>query len=743
MTPRVFLRLLRQHALWFILLPVVTAVSVYFFTKNEPKAYKSQATLYTGLASGYSLLTDQKAGFMDQSGVAFENLLTTLNSQETLRQVGVSLLTRHLPLEKPDEKVLSAEGFQELRQEIPENLRLSLVRNANEATLYARIDSLSRVGADNPIKNLLLKSETSYSVWTMAKKLKATRRNSSDMLDMEYESNDPAVAQQTLDAAISVLNKRYSALKTAETNTVVSYYEGQTQELKKKLDEADNKLRAFNVEHKLLNFPSESKNIAASRDLFTEDYNKELMRNRAAKASVDALNKRLSLQGVLITANTELKARQADLADAQNQLASAQAYNQPAAVISRLQTRVDQASDALKTTARTYSAAETSPESIPQRTLLDEWLAKTIDFEESSAKLEVYKTRLKEYEKLTDEYSPLESQLRQLTRDQELAEKEYMAAVQYMNQAVTRRQDITVDGALTILDTPSFPHDAQSKRWLFIALGFGVGLFIAMVLTAIRFWADRSIGSPEQAESVMGRPMTALFPTVRKLSIDSKAGRTALSMLEQLCNAINFEIVKTTAIKPYPPVITLFSVRSKQGKTWLATNLGRIYVEAGQKVAYCYPRAANEPEMVDQNGITFFPYTRRSDLMNVTEVEHLFDSKTKFDASRFDRIILEIPALISSPIPVYLVNQSTLSILVTDVNSIWARAEQKLLEMYLKIATHTTLAVLNRVDTSYIDAPSKTDAQQRPTEPEHSTEVQRSLRSLENQRMLQYGKISQ
>lgn len=742
MTPRLFLRLLRQHALWFILIPIVTAVSVYFFTKNDPKVYKSQATLYTGLASGYTLLTDQKAGFIDQSGAAFENLLTTLNSQETLRQIGVSLLTRHLPLEKPDEKVLSAASFQELRNAIPEKLRLSLVKNTTETTLFTRLDSLSRSSAGNPIQDLLLKSETFYSVRVMSKKLKATRRSPSDMLDMEYESNDPAVAQQTLSSAIAILNKRYTSLKTAETNSVVTYYEGQTQELKKKLDEADNKLRTFNVQHKLLNFPSESKNVAAARDLFTEDYNKELMRNRAAKASVDALNRRLGQQGVLISANSELKAKQAELADAQNQLVNAQAYNQPPTVVTRLQTKVDQASEALKTTARTYSSAENSPESIPQRTLLDEWLTKTIDLEESSAKLEVYKARLKEYDKLTEEYSPLESELRQLNRDLELAEKEYQASVQYMNQAVTRRQDIAVDGILTIVDAPNFPYEAQSKRWLFIALGLGVGLFIAMMLTAIRFWIDRRISSPEQAESLIGRPVSALFPTVRKLSIDTKAGRSALSMFEQLCNAINFEIAKTTATKPYPPVITLFSVRSKQGKTWLGSNLGRMYVEAGQKVAYCYPKLANEPELPEQDGMSFFPYTRRSDLMNVTEIDYLFDGQTPFDASRFDRIILEIPALISSPIPVYLVNQSTLSILVTDVNSIWARNERKLLEMYLKIATHTTLSALNRVDTSYIDAPSKTDAQQRPTEPEHSSEVQRSLRSLENQRMLQYGKIS-
>ncbi|GAB3255350.1 hypothetical protein GCM10027347_16380 [Larkinella harenae] len=742
MTPRVFLRLLKQHALWFILIPILTAGSVYYFTRDEPRLYKSQATLYTGLASGYSLLSDQQAGFIDHSAAAFENLLTTLNSQETLRQIGVDLLTHHLPLEQSDGKILSMPGFIELRKSIPDDLRKSLIRNATEAQLRARIDSLSRTVIDNPVQYMLLKSNTYCSVRVIKKNLKATRRAPSDMLDMEYESDDPAVAQQTLKSAIAILNQRYSTLKTAETNSVVSYYETKSEESKKRLDEAENKLRAFNVQNKVLNFEEETKNVAAARELFTEDYNKELMRNRATKASMDALSQRMGQQGALLAANGELKAKQAELTDAQTQLINAQAYGQPQTVISRLQTRVDQASEALKATARTYSAAENSPEAIPQRTLLNEWLEKVIDFEESSARLEVYKSRMKEYQTRTDAYSPLESQLRQLNRDLELAEKDYLASVQYLNQAITHRQDIAVDGALTTLDPPNFPYEAQSKRWLFIGIGLGVGLFIAMMLTAIRYWIDRRISSPEQAEDLIGRPVAAVFPTVKKFTIASKAGRTALSMFEQLCNAINFEIVKASPTKPYPPIITLFSVRSKQGKTWIGNSLCRIYAEAGQQVAYCYPRLKESQEKVEQNGITFFPYTRRSDLMNVTEIDFLFDEETKFDASQFDRIILEIPPLISSPIPVYLINQSSVSVLVTDVNSIWARTERKVLEMYLKIATHAVVTILNRVDGSYLDAPSKTDSEQWPEQPEHSVEVQRTLRSLEHQRNLQYGKIA-
>ncbi|RYF45623.1 MAG: lipopolysaccharide biosynthesis protein, partial [Cytophagaceae bacterium] len=113
------LRLFRQNLLWMILLPVVTAATAWYVTRDSVKTYRSEATLYTGLASGYTLLTDRLGQSMDRSSNAFDNLLTTLNSKETRLQVGISLLTDHLRLQQPDTLVLGTAGFDQLHQAIP------------------------------------------------------------------------------------------------------------------------------------------------------------------------------------------------------------------------------------------------------------------------------------------------------------------------------------------------------------------------------------------------------------------------------------------------------------------------------------------------------------------------------------------------------------------------------------------------------------------------------------------------
>ena len=90
------------------------------------------------------------------------------------------------------------------------------------------MDSLAKSQTNNPIRKLLVESDSYYSADHIGKKLKANRKNGSDMLDLEYEADDPAVAQQTLNLAVVELNNRYTALKRGETNPVVKYYESKT-----------------------------------------------------------------------------------------------------------------------------------------------------------------------------------------------------------------------------------------------------------------------------------------------------------------------------------------------------------------------------------------------------------------------------------------------------------------------------------------------------------------------------------
>ncbi|WP_375447474.1 GumC family protein [uncultured Fibrella sp.] len=712
------LRLLKQHVLWFLLIPLVTAATAFYLTRNEPKTYKSEASLYTGLTSGYTLLTDKLSSSMDRSTSAFDNLLSTLMSKETMLQVSVGLLADHLQLQQPDSLVLGADGYQKLQQAIPGYVREELPIYASNADLRLALDSLAKLPTANPIKSLLLNSDTYYSISKISEKLKASpRKNTNDVLMMEYEANDPAVAQRTLNYAIEALNRRNTYFKTSETKSVVGFYEDKLKQAKTRLDAADAALRAFGTNHQVLDYDEEARNVAASREALISEYNQEKMRRNGAKAALDALNKRSGQQSGVQLASADLNAKQRKLSDAESQLANARAYNQPKSTIVRLQAAVNQATEDLKASAQKYDAISDNSDALPQQTIAADRLAKSLEYEESSAKLEVYEKRIREFEAKTTEYGPLGSQIRQLNRELALAEKEYTDLLNQVDQSRTRQQDVSVGGKLEILDPPNFPASPlASKRKQLVIVGLGVGIFIALLIMALRFWLDKRIKSPEQAEELIGRPVSAMFPTVKNPLAYSKVTRASRSMFEQLLNAINIEIAQVTN-KPFPPIITLFSVRPEQGKNWVATGLVRLFAEAELRVVCCYPRETGHEQREEELGVTYLPYTIRPDFMNVTSLEYLLDHDADFDPAQYDRILLELPSLINHQIPVYMMKQSALSLLIIDANAAWGRTEKQLLSLYERVTQQPILTVLNRVGGDYLDSTSKSDMAELPTQP--------------------------
>ncbi len=721
MNIEVFLRVLRKHLIWFLVLPLLTAGMAYYMTRDEVKVYTSSASLYTGLSSGYSITSDSRPSFGDHSTSAFDNMLTTLQSKETLLGVGGRLLADHLQLEQPDSLILGQAGFDQLQADIPATFRIMLPTWGGNNAMRQAIDSLAKLPTDNPVKHLLLQSDSPYSIFSIGEKLQAVpRKNSNDVMLLEYEANDPGVAQRTLSHAIAMLNERYSTLKTAETNSVVGYYESQLEKAKQALDGAEANLRAFSVEHRVLDYDEEARNVAASREALVREYNEELMRRNGAKAAMDALKGRMGQRGTIRNANNDLGEQQKQLAEAEKQLANARAYNQPRSEITRLQAKVKQAEEELRSSAQRYDAATSTDESAPQQALSQNLLEKTIEYEESAAKLETYQKRIAELDGKTTEFGPLGSQLRSLKRDLSVAEKEYFDVLQHVDQSRMKKQDVAA-GKLEPLDAPDYPLVPKaSKRLQLLIIGFGVGIFLALLLTALRFWMDKSLNSPEQAETQIGVPMAAIFPTVKKPNVYSRVTRTARTMFEQLFNTINIEVAQTEG-KPYPPIVTVFSIRTKQGKTWVAEGLTRLYNDADQRVAFCYPRTSPKDRRTFKNGVSYFPYTVRPDFMNVTSLEYLIDHDHEFDAGQFDRIVLELPALINSQIPVYMMKESVLSVLVVDANSAWGRAERQLLSLYTRVTNQPMLAVLNRVGGDQLQIPTRDDAKQEPVYRDQTT----------------------
>jgi capsular polysaccharide biosynthesis protein len=218
--------LLRKNLWVIVILPVVTAVAIFFLTRNEKREYNANTLIYTGLASGYTLESGQNSRTdYFATNNAFDNLINIVKSRSTLEEVGIRLLASHLMLRQPTAAVANGATFEHLQQTIPNDVLTQVVDYHSAERTVENIYRYSQIPKNIIAEKLLNAKESPYSVKGILAKLTVNREGTSDMMRISYLAEDPAVVKQTLELVTSVFMRRYREVKVSETGNVVNYFE--------------------------------------------------------------------------------------------------------------------------------------------------------------------------------------------------------------------------------------------------------------------------------------------------------------------------------------------------------------------------------------------------------------------------------------------------------------------------------------------------------------------------------------
>ncbi|QJW88160.1 hypothetical protein HNV11_01575 [Spirosoma taeanense] len=703
------LRLLKRNLIWLLALPLITAVTVYVLTMNMAGQYESKATLYTGLASSYSIRSDEK-GKLDFYAIAnaLDNIVTTLEAPNTLAQVGRRLLAQHLLLQKPDPMVLSAKGFKELQETVGDSLRRLIVVPGSVDSTTKRIENLIRQPGASGLADLLEASGSKYSADGIGDNLIAKRAGTmTDIISLAYKSDDPAVTQQTLNLLVDVFTNRYMDSKSTETRSVVQFYENKTREAANKLQAAEAKLQSFGSSNEIVNYDEQAKAAASGKSTLEMDYQREQMRNRGARAGVATLEKRLKERSSFLLTSGELRAKRDELSTASERLANAEVTGQPRKVIDVLQARVNSLSEDLKNIAQKYYSEGNSSDALPQESVMSEWLSKVLEYDESTARLEVYQKHLNDYDASIQKLAPLGPQLIHLRREVDVAEKEYMSVLNGLNMAKLQQKNVEMAGPINMIDKPDYPQKSSNvTRWLIVIGSFVGMLFLVILMLSLRTWMNNRIQNPERAEQITGLSLAAAFPLIHGRFVN-RLRSMKHSMIEQLRSAVVVELSQQS--RPQPHLITILSTRPAQGKTWVGNALSAKFAMAGHRVAYLYPEGSalipDETATPGLSRVQVIPYAVQDDFVDTQRAESLIEGHSDLIPTDYDYIFLELPSLMETAIPAHLAVQSSVSLVVIDAQSVWTKTDQSLTDLYRR-ASHNgcVLGVLNRIDMVLVDA---------------------------------------
>jgi len=697
-----FIRILFRNWKLLVLFPLLTAGVVFFLTRNTKKEYVSNTQVYTGIASGYGI-TSGENDRVDYFAVnnAFDNLMATIKSRESIEEVGMRLLAKHLLVKKPSYKELSDENFNKIKEVIPEKLRQQLTVKESEDLTYFKIESFKKAKENNEIVQLLNTPGSIYSLDVISANMSALRKQSSDMIEISYKSNDPAVCQQTLQFIVDVVISRYKGIKGAETNNVVKYFEDQLREAALRLRQSEDRLRDYSSENKIINYYEQAKFVAESKENVTADKQKQEELLDASRAALSKVEQKIEMKKNILEVNAKLSKLREQLSDVTFKIANAELYNEDKELLSSYLNTSEKIKNQIKDEVESQYKWNNTPEGLPRANLLNEWLGNYLAVDENTAKLKVIMKRLDSFDAIYKELAPVGSNLKRIEREVDVNEKEYLSVLHGLNMAKLRQQSLEMSNNLSITDFPFLPLKPQpSKRIILVIMAFVATFILTMAILIGKALLGKTVQSTGRAEKFTGLKFLSAFPnyaSVDKMVIVEDLNTSILSHFKS-----NFVVKHKEAFSKSkePVIITISSIKKGEGKSYITQMLSEKFSDQNNSVLYLkYEDDSSETIP----GITYKSYTHNDAFKNAKSSSEWLNSLGK-DTSSYSIIFIELEELSKFSVPDTLLNGVTANLFVLSAERVWSESDSRTLNLFSNLTSVKPLIILNRADIDRLEA---------------------------------------
>lgn len=682
-----FIRLLLRYAALLVILPFVLAAIVYYVTLDEPKTYISNTTVYTGIATGSSIVSLQESR-VDLFGTrtAFDNLIRIINSKITTEEVGLRLFTSHMIIEQPTPGIISRESHAQLLRIVPDDVKALVVKGNFDVT-YNNFLAYKNSDNHNFIYGLINLNHPNYSYNKIQSKLRVSRVQTSDMVEMIYRSDDPGICQNTLRLYNEVFVRIHAGISINQSDAVLQYFQAQLDKANQRLGEAENDLLEFNQAHNIINYYEQTKHIASEREHFNLEFNRLQMDSASAFHVLIALENQMNQKEIGVINSTEILQLRNRLADVnlkismKTNLVDNEQVSESDLIreLSELRLIAFELGEEMKSKVKEQYDFDHSTEGVTSTSILDKWLEQVILLENTKAKLVIGEMKNVEFRNLFAQYAPLGATMKWIERKIDIAEREYLSILHSLNLAQLKQQNLELNSNVKVVDPPFFPLQSQpSKRKFLIVIAFMMGFIIpAFTIIALEF-LDSNIKNIRKAEEVSGLKVAAIYPNLssKKRSIDYEF--ITSKSLDVLVRNLMLNRNENEGEKK-PTICAVFSNQCGEGKTLLTTSLLEKLAGFDFRLLYL------SYDDINPTGFDFRKYQIDSNFMKVAQVNDLDTDWEGIEIETYDFIFIELPGIIHNAYPLEIFKNINISYLVTRANRAWGYADTNALNDVLKM----------------------------------------------------------
>lgn len=647
---------------WMVIFPCIAGIIAWFLTRNLEKTYDVKTTIFTGIISGYNV----DASDTRNAQVHLSNLMNIITTERTLKIVSLKLLARCLVYGDPERNTsyISAVHYQQLAAGVPRELQ-ALIDKQNEEKTYNNLVAFERPSINNFIYQLLNYTHPYFSVPLLSQNIKVARLGNSDMIEIAYSANDPGIAYNTLEILNEEFVKQYHELRYGETNNVIKFFQEELARLGKMLTAAEDSLIDYNIEHRIINYGEQTKQVAGMDATYQMMDNDLLINYSTSKALIDFYEYKLGDVAKLIRTNNEFMNKLQQMSKLNTQISTMEITpdenNQK--TLEEQKGILNEAEKNINELALKLSAEAASTNNVSYETLIDQWLEQVILAEKTKAQMEARDIMR---EKLNEDFlyfSPIGATLGRKERHIGFVESNYMSTMGALNAAILRQKNLEMTSAsLKIMNPPLFPLTSSptNARMVILASMLGTLLFVIGYFLIIEI-LDRTLRDKIRAERITGGAVIGAYPKDSKLRY------------RRYNKAIDEMAVKqlSTALLPYlnanqQRVINLLSTEEKDGKTHIAQVLEQYWTEIGLDVR----RITYDEDFLSEDR----QYVQASNLTELCP-----------DLDKEEIVLIEYPVLKNNPLPPALLNAASVNLMIVRANRTWKNTDQAMYEHLLEI----------------------------------------------------------
>lgn len=678
------IRLLWKNKFQILIPPILVGLGVFFLTQNMPREYESKTIVFTNPDTNRGA-TDGGVVRMDfyTSNNLFDNLTLLVKSRETIETAVLRLLALHLSLVEVNPNVIQEDCYQNLKQHIPPGMWEELSVPGNTEQTLAQVTAHYENIPESPIEYLLREHEH-YSINKILEKLYVARKSSSDMMEISYRANDPGICFHTLRLITEAFMERYKGMKEMENTNSIAYFQNQLSKAQGKLREAEEKLKVFMTQNRILNYYEQGKylDIAKLEHEQDEERSKRLLSGtRSNLDEIEEMFQNFDKRQVIIqrisTLQDEIVARDMEIQGLLSQNSSSAKIERLEAEILTLKSEIEEASDELFQNSNTLQG-------IQRETILEEWLRLKILFEEQKQALDVMQNRKAYLSEKIEEFAPLGAELKKLEREVSVNEEQYLSILHGLNMAYLQKYDLEMSSSQKLIDEPYFPKNPLPSKRLLLTLGGALGTgFLGLSLVVLSFFLNRTIKAASNAEKVTGLKVAGAWIDEKALSKAIKKETLFNRLRKQFYNNIGKHLPREGK-----KVILFYSLKQGEGKTFLIQKL--VDELSDQNRNSVYWGNSNDVSKISCETVVYRQETAIYDREDKYWQERIAQTEKEF-------ILWELPNIEEVPLNYSLINQANVLVMVLDAQRNWNTSDSRFHESLKEMIEIPHVIWLNRL----------------------------------------------